>query len=394
MKKIIAGASMLVGLAGCAAPGVEGSEVLGETAAAISGGTTYTMKFPNLQNKCADVNANSGANGANVQLWGCNGHPSQNWIANDKGGGWFSLQHEGTGECLNRDTGVSATTNGANVMQWTCQYDGSAEYQWSFQASNGHLKAVSRYDNKCLDVTGQGTADGTNIETWGCSGNNAQTLDMVKAGTAGIAGVIDQATFNSWFPNRKALYTYGGFVSMNNKYPDIADQNDMNLRKREVAAMLAHFAHETGDFVYTQEINPTCGCDTGRSYGCPAGSCNYFGRGWTQLTWNFNYHDAGNALGYDLLNNPGWVASDANISAQTAAWYWATQFGPGGEGNNCHQAISDSNGAGGFGQTIWHINGSLECNGQNTAQMNDRISRYKTYCDRLGCNGYGNNIGC
>ena len=46
MKTIIVGASMLVGLAACAAPGVEGSEVLGETSAAVSGGTTYQFKFP------------------------------------------------------------------------------------------------------------------------------------------------------------------------------------------------------------------------------------------------------------------------------------------------------------------------------------------------------------
>jgi chitinase len=101
-------------------------------------------------------------------------------------------------------------------------------------------------------------------------------------------------------------------------------------------------------------------------------------------------------LGYgdSLLNNPYQVASDANISAQTAAWYWATQYGPGGYGANCHQAISDSNGGGGFGATIWHVNGSLECNGNNTAQMWDRINRYHLYCDRLGCNGYGNNESC
>jgi hypothetical protein len=400
MKKVIVGASMLAGLAACAAPGAQGSEVLGETTAAVSGGTTYQIKFPSLSNKCADVSSNSGADGANVQLWVCNGSSAQNWIANDKGGGYFSFTHSGTGECLNRSTNVSAGTDGANVQQWTCQWDGSAEYQWRFESINGYQRMINRYDNKCLDVNAASSADGANIQTWVCNGSAAQTVNMVSGGGGGggggggIAGIIDQNTFNSWFPSRNGLYSWSGFVSMNNKYPDIANQGDINLRKREVAALLAHFAHETGDFYYTQEINPTCGCDTSRSYGCPAGSCNYFGRGWTQLTWNFNYNDAGNALGYDLLHNPGWVSSDANISAQTAAWYWATQYGPGGYGANSHQAISDSNGGGGFGQTIWHVNGSLECNGSNTAQMNDRINRYRTYCDRLGCSGYGNNIGC
>ncbi len=393
MKKIIVGASLLVGLAACAAPGVEGSEVLGETSAAISSGAVYSFKLPQLTNSCLDVSAGSTSNGANIQEWHCNGSSAQNFTAVSVGGAW-SFRNTNSNKCL--DGNAWGTTDGTNVIQWDCAY--GTNQQFTEESINGYKRYRNVNAGKCLDVNAASSADGANVQLWTCNGSGAQTWNPVAAGggggTPGIAGVIDQNTFNSWFPSRNGLYSWSGFVSMNNKYPDIANQGDINIRKREVAAMLAHFAHETGDFVYTQEINPTCGCDWGRSYGCPAGSCNYFGRGWTQLTWNFNYNDAGNALGYNLLGNPSWVSSDPNISAQTAAWYWATQFGPGGYGANSHQAISDSNGGGGFGQTIWHVNGSLECNGNNTAQMNDRINRYRTYCDRLGCSGYGNNLGC
>ena len=44
---------------------------------AVTGGTTYQIKAPNLSNKCVDVSANSSANGANVQLWTCNGSSAQ-----------------------------------------------------------------------------------------------------------------------------------------------------------------------------------------------------------------------------------------------------------------------------------------------------------------------------
>src|SRR6266542_2731887 len=340
-------------LAGCTVPAQE-SEDVGQTLEGVTNGTTYEIKAPNLLNKCADVSSNSSADGANVQLWGCNGSTAQKWVAMDQGSGWFCLQHSGTNECMNRDTNANNSSGGGNVQQWSCQWcGGSIEYQWQFQSINGYQQIVNRRDGKCLDVSASGTADGTNIQTWSCNGTNAQTWNPVSGGggAGGIQGVISESQFNSWFPSRAALYTYWGFVSMNNKYSYIANQTDMNLRKREVAAMLANFAHETGDFVYTEEINPTCGCDWSQPYGCPAGSCNYYGRGWTQLTWNFNYYNCGGALGYDLLNNPGWVSSNSDISAQTAAWYWATQAGPGGYGGNSHDAISASDGGGGFGET-------------------------------------------
>jgi len=376
----------------------DGSDDVGQTAEAVTNGTTYELKAPNIANKCADVSSNSPDDGANVQLWTCNGSTAQKWVAQDKGGGWFSLQHSGTDRCLNRDTSGNNSNGGGNVQQWWCGYSGSNEFQWQFQSSNGYQQIVNRYDGRCLDVSGSNSADGTNIQTWGCNTTNAQTWNPVSGGGgggSGIQSVITESQFNSWFPSRASLYTYWGFVSMNDKYGYIANQGDWNLRKREVAALLANFGHETGDFVYTREITPTCGCDW--SCGCPAGDCNYYGRGWTQLTWSCNYLHAGQALGYDLLNNPDWVATNPNISAQTAAWYWATQYGPGGAYANSHDCMENSNGGGGFGCTIAHINGSLECpslGGGNTAQRDARINRYRTYCDRLGCNGYGNNISC
>ena len=55
-----------------------------------------------------------------------------------------------------------------------------------------------------------------------------------------------------------------------------------------------------------------------------------------------------------------------------------------------------SGGSGGFGATIAHINGSLECpslGGGNTSARDERIKRYKQFCDLLGVT-YGNNLTC
>lgn len=50
------------------------------------------------------------------------------------------------------------------------------------------------------------------------------------------------------------------------------------------------------------------------------------------------------------------------------------------------------NGAG-FGETIRSINGSLECNGGNPAQVQSRIDRYRAFVSILGTTP-GSNLSC
>lgn len=46
----------------------------------------------------------------------------------------------------------------------------------------------------------------------------------------------------------------------------------------------------------------------------------YFGRGFIQLTWDYNYQAAGDALGLDLINNPD-LALDPQNAVRILAWY-------------------------------------------------------------------------
>ena len=112
------------------------------------------------------------------------------------------------------------------------------------------------------------------------------------------------------------------------------------------------------------------------------------GRGPIQLSWNFNYKAAGDALGIDLLNNPDRVKNEASVAYQTAVWYWMTQRGPGSM--TPHDAMVNSRG---FGETIRSINGSLECNGGNPAQVQSRIDAYNRFTGILGVSP-GGNLSC
>ncbi|WST50535.1 chitinase [Streptomyces avidinii] len=203
--------------------------------------------------------------------------------------------------------------------------------------------------------------------------------------------VVSEAQFNQMFPNRNPFYTYNGLVAALSAYPGFANTGDDTVKRREAAAFLANVSHETGGLVHIVEQNTANYphyCDATQPYGCPAGQAAYYGRGPIQLSWNFNYKAAGDALGINLLANPYLVEQDPAVAMKTALWYWNTQNGPGTM--TAHAAMV--NGAG-FGETIRSINGALECNGGNPAQVQSRISKYQSFTQLLGVTP-GNNLGC
>ncbi|MCA1219452.1 chitinase [Streptomyces sp. 8L] len=208
---------------------------------------------------------------------------------------------------------------------------------------------------------------------------------------AAASFIVSEAQFDQMFPNRNPFYTYGGLTDALSAYPGFANTGSDTVKKQEAAAFLANVGHETGGLQYVVEQNtanyPTY-CDTSQPYGCPAGTDKYYGRGPLQLSWNFNYKAAGDALGIDLLDNPDLVQNDASVSWKTGLWYWDTQSGPGTM--TPHDAIV--NGAG-FGETIRSINGSIECNGGNPAEVQDRVNNYTNFAGILGVDP-GGNLSC
>ncbi|MFJ9709048.1 chitinase [Streptomyces sp. NPDC101234] len=220
----------------------------------------------------------------------------------------------------------------------------------------------------------------------------SSVLVLQAAPSASAAGfVVSEAQFNQMFPNRNSFYSYSGLTAALSAYPAFANTGSATVKKQEAAAFLANVSHETGGLVYIVEQNTanySHYCDRSQWYGCPAGQSAYYGRGPIQLSWNFNYKAAGDALGIDLLNNPWQVQNNSAVAWKTGLWYWNTQTGPGtmtGHNAMVNQA--------GFGQTIRSINGSLECDGKNPAQVQSRVSAYQKFTRILGV-PTGNNLYC
>lgn len=203
--------------------------------------------------------------------------------------------------------------------------------------------------------------------------------------------IVTKTQFQQMFPSKNAFYTYDALVKAMDKFPGFAKTGTDVVKKQEAAAFLANVGHETGGLRHIVEqdtANYPHYCDTSKPYGCPAGNAAYYGRGPIQLSWNFNYKAAGDALGVDLLHKPGLVQTDAAISWKTALWYWSTQSGPGSM--PAHKAMTTG---AGFGQTIRAINGAVECDGNNPAQMQDRVNLYKKFTGMLGV-APGANLTC
>ncbi|MFF7725621.1 glycoside hydrolase family 19 protein [Streptomyces sp. NPDC008001] len=199
---------------------------------------------------------------------------------------------------------------------------------------------------------------------------------------------VTQSQFQQMFPGRNAFYTYDGLIAALAAYPGFANTGSDQVKRQEAAAFLANVDHETGGLVHIVEQNTANYphyCDRNQPYGCPAGQAAYYGRGPLQLSWNFNYKAAGDALGINLLNNPSLVQTDAAVSWKTALWYWNTQRGPGTM--TPHDAMV---GGRGFGETIRSINGAVECNGRNPAQVQSRVNSYQRFAQLLGVAPGGN----
>ncbi|MGN9844818.1 ThuA domain-containing protein [Nonomuraea sp. H19] len=111
--------------------------------------------------RCLNVNGASQANGAQVQIWDCNGQANQQWTSTSAG----ELRVYGT-KCL--DVNGAGTADGTAVIIWDC--NGQNNQKWRLNA-DGTITAVGA--NKCLDVSGAGTANGTKVQIWAChSGTN------------------------------------------------------------------------------------------------------------------------------------------------------------------------------------------------------------------------------
>ncbi|MEU5222356.1 ricin-type beta-trefoil lectin domain protein [Streptomyces toyocaensis] len=170
--------------------------------------------------RCMDVRNSSTANGAVVQLWGCNGTGAQQWYVGSDGA------IRALGACLEVPDG--ATADGTLVQLWEC--DGGANQRFTVtdageivvRATNKCLQNANE-DNRikmtscteavgqhwkvsghaseewesgelvdsrgdCVDVPSSSPANGSKVQLWGCNGTGAQQWYVGSQGTIQALG--------------------------------------------------------------------------------------------------------------------------------------------------------------------------------------------------------------
>lgn len=242
-----------------------------------------------------------------------------------------------------------------------------------------------------------------------------------EAGRNGISPLISEKFYNSIFLHKddsacpaKNFYTYQSFTQATACFPEFGRRGSPTTRKREIAAFLAQISHETtggwatapdGPYAwglcFKEEVSPgSIYCDAeNKEWPCYPGK-SYKGRGPIQLSWNYNYGPAGEALGFDGLRNPEIVANNSVIAFKSALWFWMTEQKP---KPSCHdvmigrykptQADIQANRTAGFGLVTNIINGGLECGRPDDNRVNDRIGYFRRYATLFNVDT-GPNLDC
>ncbi|HEY4021880.1 MAG TPA: arabinofuranosidase catalytic domain-containing protein [Pseudonocardiaceae bacterium] len=194
--------------------------------------------------RCLDITGNSTAEGAEVELWDCNGVGGQQWIQQANG----SLLNPQSGFCLDDPNGN--TGNGTQLRTWQCNGTAAQEFAvnggspivnspgkcvdvlgddnggnytavelWDCQSysidqhwyhnGNGSLETLGR----CLDIDGNATAVGTPVELWDCNGVGGQQWTQQANGSllnpqSGLC--LDDPSGNTTNGTRLQIYTCNG----------------------------------------------------------------------------------------------------------------------------------------------------------------------------------------
>ncbi|MEZ5038692.1 MAG: ricin-type beta-trefoil lectin domain protein [Saprospiraceae bacterium] len=92
--------------------------------------------------------------------------------------------------------------NGTNIQTYTCT--GNSNQQWYLNTADRTIHSMLDYD-KCIDLDNMKTANGTNIRLWGCNGNDAQKWvynGLYKTMHSGVnSNKCFDATNGSAYPN-------------------------------------------------------------------------------------------------------------------------------------------------------------------------------------------------
>lgn len=152
---------------------------LSASATAMIENGTYTITSKH-SGKLVEVGNADTADGANVNQWPANGHPTQQWVITHISGDDYSVINANSGQAL--EVYGFSSDDGANIAQWP-YWGGSAQFWTITEQSGGYYAFINKHSGKAMDLLNWDTSDGANIGQWSWWGGDAQlwSLNLVKA---------------------------------------------------------------------------------------------------------------------------------------------------------------------------------------------------------------------
>lgn len=309
--------------------------------------------------------------------------------------------------CACTSTADNTETGAVVSVSEASSDDGSASAGLTTSAASDPTTAST--PGTTVDPSSASTVDPTSDPTTAAGTDTGNTdTSTGEPGPSALGELLTLDLFELMFPQHDPLYSHAALLAAAAEYPAFASEGSADDRLREVAAFLANIGHETtggwadapgGPYAwglyFTQEVGCEGGgctgyCDVNNvQYPCAPGK-TYHGRGPIQLSWNYNYGQAGDALGEPLLAQPELVATDGAIAFRTGLWFWMTAQSPKPSAHDVMagvwQPTADDLAKGrapGFGMTIDIINGGLECGQPTNAKVEDRVGFYERFTDML-----------
>lgn len=139
---------------------------------AVTTNAPYYLYFVN-GSRCVDASGVNSALGTPIHIWDCVGGANQIWTLRAAGDG--SYQFEPT-HSTNTVIG-SPNANAGQQLQLTAK--SSASTRWTIETQGSSYRFVNDATGMCMDISGNGTANGTAVTQWQCgAGNTAQYFTL------------------------------------------------------------------------------------------------------------------------------------------------------------------------------------------------------------------------
>lgn len=241
---------------------------------------------------------------------------------------------------------------------------------------------------------------------------------MSMANVQRVAGVFNEETFNSWLPNKNAIYTYDSFLRAVGKFPAFCGESNSSTYseddycKRELSAFFTHVYHSSNGM--SEVKDPACAdstsvtdCGFKTDQITSLESSFFYGRGPLALKGDVQYAAFSKAFfeGFDrssdLLDDPNRVSDDGYTSFASALWKYMVPLPSQPSAHNVMSGFYVPNSSdlqaghtAGFGTTI-QIFDKTHCGTWHKSQGSiDRVNLFKSYEEDLGLAAETQNLNC